>query len=351
MTAMRSGRVLTMVSAFGLLASAAVAIGVSVVSGYVFSPPRRELQSYHRDRLAHPAEYGLRIASFECIQAKVPCLLVEPDADAVPGARGSTLRRQLAEMGVAAPPYGAVGGIVVLLHARAGRKEDLLPVAERFVAAGFRCLIPDLPGHGESPLPKAAFGADEFEGTLPRRALANTRKVFALPPEPAALWGISMGGAFAIRAASESPEMWRALVVVSGFDALDEVIAADSSNYVGPIGRVLGRAVDAVSLIKGEPRLSEIRPEVWAGRVKAPTLVVHGDCDQLIPIERGRKLYEALASDEKRWIQVAAAGHHNVLTTPAPLYAEMSAWLLRWMRAPTNDEEPDRTPRASAPHQ
>ena len=91
MTAMRSGRVLIVVAAFGLLASAAVAVGVSVVSGYVFSPPRRELQAYHNDRLAHPAGHGLRIAPFECTQAKAPCLLVEPDAHSGPGARGSTL--------------------------------------------------------------------------------------------------------------------------------------------------------------------------------------------------------------------------------------------------------------------
>lgn len=338
MTTMRTGRVLSVVALFGLLGSAAVVVAVSAVSDYVFSPPRRQLQNYHKDRLAHPAAYGLRITSFECIEGKVACLLVEPEAYADPGERGTKLRRQLTDRGLVAPPYGTVRGIVVLLHGRAGRKEDLLPVAERFVAAGLRCLIPDLPAHGDSPLPRVAFGADEFESTLPRQVLANARKMFALPQEPAALWGVSMGAVFAIRAASESPGMWKALVVVSSFDALDEIIAAQTARYIGPVGLVLSHVIDRIGLVKGEPRLSAIRPEVWARQVKVPTLVVHGDQDQLVPIERGRKLFEAIASKEKRWIQVAASGHHGVLATPAPLYAEMSDWLLRWLRVAAIDE-------------
>jgi alpha-beta hydrolase superfamily lysophospholipase len=335
MTAMRNSRLLRVAAVSGLLASAAMVAGVWIVSDLVFSPPRRQLQDYHKDRLAHPAAYGLKVASFECIEGKVPCLLVEPDAYAGPGERGTKLRRQLADKGFAVPPYGTARGIVLLLHGRTGRKEDLLPVAERFVAAGFRCLIPDLPAHGDSPLPKVAFGTGEFESALPRLVLANARRMFALPQEPAALWGVSMGGSFAVRAASESPNTWKALVVVSTFDVLDEVIAAQTARYLGPVGLALSHVIARIGLAKSEPRLSAVRPEVWAGQVKIPTLVVHGDQDELIPIERGRKLYEAIASKEKRWIQVAAGDHHNVLTTPAPLYAEMSGWLLRWLPAQT----------------
>jgi|GEM_PF-3411362 len=37
---------------------------------------------------------------------------------------------------------------MLILHGRSGMKEDYLAVAERYRAIGFRCLIPDLPGHG-----------------------------------------------------------------------------------------------------------------------------------------------------------------------------------------------------------
>lgn len=316
----------------GVLCVAALVTGGGVVSDYVFSPPRRPLQDYHTARLANPAVYGLTIRAFACCDGVVPSLLVEPDADAGLGERGTLLRRQLANEGVPLAPYGTVEGLVVLLHGRGGRKEDLLPVAERFVAAGFRCLLPDLPAHGASPLSGVAYGASEFERVLPRRLLNDARRRFNLPAEPAALWGLSMGGAFAVHAASESPLLWKALIVVSTFDALDEVVAAQSARYVGPLGAVVMRAVDHLGVPRGTPPFAAIRPSAWAGQVTVPTLVVHGDQDAVIPIARGRALFEKLATPEKRWVAVPGGRHHGILATPAPLYAEMSAWFLRWLR-------------------
>jgi pimeloyl-ACP methyl ester carboxylesterase len=232
-----------------------------------------------------------------------------------------------------------VQGVVVLLHGRGGRKEDLLPVAERFVAAGFRCLVPDLPAHGASPLSGVAYGASEFERVLSRRLLNDARRRFGFPEEPAALWGLSMGGAFAVRAASESPLLWKALIVVSTFDALEEVLAAQTARYVGLLGPVVARAVDHLGVPHDAPRLAAIRPAGWASQVTVPTLVVHGDQDTLIPMAHGRQLYEGLASPERRWVTVAGGGHHGILATPAPLYAEMSAWFLRWLRIPITGGE------------
>jgi alpha-beta hydrolase superfamily lysophospholipase len=276
-----------------------------------------------------PTAYGLKIVPFPCADGKAPCLLVEPAANTAPGKRGAILRRQVADQGVVLPPYGVMRGIVVLLHGRAGRKEDLLPVAERFVATGFRCLIPDLPGHGESPLPYATFGASEFERALPNRVLGDAQREFGLAEEPAALWGISMGGAIAVRAASESPDLWKALIVLNVFDALDEVVAARADGYLGPLGALVTRTVDHLGAAKTGTRLSAIRPRAWAERVTIPSLVVHGEKDELVPVERGRALFAALNTKEKRWLPVAGGSHHSVLTTPAPVYAEMTRWLLR----------------------
>lgn len=47
-------------------------------------------------------------------------------------------------------------------------------------------------------------------------------------------------------------------------------------------------------------------------RVAVPTLVIHGDRDRVIPIELGRKLYEASPAAVKRFKVVAGAGHNNL---------------------------------------
>lgn len=225
--------------------------------------------------------------------------------------------------------YGSVGSTLVLLRGRNGRKEDLLPAAERFVAARFRCLIPDLPGHGDSPLPATAFGSSPFERSLPRQLVAEARQHFALPDEPASLWGISMGGAFAISAASESPQSWDVLIVVSSFDALQPVMDKQVPSRWKQAAALAYPLLDTVQWLRGRPTVDAMQPAKWASAVTIPTLVVHGDQDAYIPVKQGHKLYGAFASPQKRWVTVAGGGHANVLGTAMPLYAKMGGWLLQ----------------------
>jgi hypothetical protein len=146
---------------------AVIAMGIAVTiwmaASELIAPERRSLQEYHREWLEHAAAHGLVIKRFDTAAARTPCLLVEPDAVAGPAERGRRLRDQLGELGHKLAPYGAVKGTLVLLHGRKGRKEDLLPVAERFCAAGFRCIMPDLPAHGENPIATVRFGTAEDE--------------------------------------------------------------------------------------------------------------------------------------------------------------------------------------------
>ena len=294
----------------------------------IFSPPRREIHKYHLTRLNHPAKYGLSIRKFDCLKDKVPCLLVEPNNLAGPGKRGKILRRQVTKKGINLAAYGKIRGIIVLLHGRNGRKEDLLPIAERFVAAGFRCLIPDLPAHGSSPISAMSFGSSYFEASLPRQILNSTRAQFNLPQEPAALWGISMGGAFAIHAASESQDMWDALLVVSSFSSLNKVLDRQVPNKWKLAKPIIFFYLDIAQWLRGRPRLSNINPQVWAKNIKTPTLIVHGESDNFIPSSQGKEIYNAINTKKKRWLTVPKGRHSNVLATAMPLYAEMNSWLI-----------------------
>ena len=279
-------------------------------------------------RFNSPAEYGLSIRSHACLDGKVPCLLVEPDGLAGPGYRGQILREQLAEKGVALPAYGRVQGTILLLHGRNGRKEDLLPVAERLVAAGFRSIIVDLPAHGKSPLRATSFGQGDFERTLPKRVLQEMRSHFGLPDEPAVLWGTSMGGAFALSAASETDSGFDSAVVLSSFASLEEVLEAQIPDRWRSIYPYLAPLLDLERWIINKPQPSEMTPERDAQKVTIPTVVVHGDRDYYVYPEQGMRLYSALQSDQKRWISVPSGRHRNVLATSMPVYAEITEWLI-----------------------
>jgi alpha-beta hydrolase superfamily lysophospholipase len=299
------------------------------INAAIFSPPRRALQEYHMHRINNPADYGLSIRSHGCLDGQVPCLLVEPDGLAGVGVRGKRLRQQLSENGVELPAYGRVQGIIVLLHGRNGRKEDLLPIAERFVAAGFRCVLPDLPSHGDSPLEVTSFGSSEFERQLPAKVLEDIRSHFSLPDEPAALWGMSMGGAFAVNAAGEPSANWDAMMVVSSFSSLETVLESHVPEKWHSLFPVLVSLLGIERKLQQLPTIREIQPAHVAQQLKLPALLVHGDRDRYVRMEEGKNLYASLASDNKKWLTVPGGGHRSVLSTSMPLYSEMNTWLAR----------------------
>lgn len=279
-------------------------------------------------RINNPADYGLSIISHNCLDGQVPCLLVEPDALAGTGKRGKTLRQQLTSKGVNLPAYGRVHGVIVLLHGRNGRKEDLLPVAERFVAAGFRCILPDLPAHGDSPISHMSFGTSEFERQLPAKVLEDVRTQFGLPDEPAALWGMSMGGAFAVNAAGEPSSDWDAMMVVSSFANLEGVLESQIPEQWKPLFPTVLSLLDLERSLQNRPTIRSIRPQQVAQTLKLPTLLVHGNEDDFVSMQQGQDLYAALGSVDRKWLTVSGAGHRNVLATSMPLYSEMNEWLL-----------------------
>ena len=60
---------------------------------------------------------------------------------------------------------------------------------------------------------------------------------------------------------------------------------------------------DGRAPVLGRPRRREI------GRFRGALLVLHGDADEVVPYEHGRRLYEA-ASEPKAFYTIAGA-HHN----------------------------------------
>ncbi|WP_459992240.1 alpha/beta hydrolase [Methylosoma difficile] len=299
-------------------------------AGQLAQPTRRPLQTYHQDWLLQPQAHGMLLSRTECGNGRVPCLMVAPDAHSAPGKRGTLLRQQLTSMGSKVLSYGETRGILVLLHGRNGRKEDLLPVAERFVAAGFKCVIPDLPAHGDSPLKQLHFATQTTESALPVQVLNDARRYFNEPDAPAALWGLSMGGAFAIRSVKDSPQQWRALIIVSSFNSLPDVIADQLQGLPPLLSQAFVGILAPLTQYRGGADLYQVQPEQWASQITQPVLVIHGEDDPLITLKRGSQLFAAFQNPNKMWISVPKANHHNILVTEMPLYAKMGHWLMAY---------------------
>lgn len=291
-------------------------------------PPRWPIQDYHKEWLEQSVAHGIRIERLSCLGGDAPCLLVTPRSSGIPSERGAIIRHQLAGLGHTLAPLGEVRGTLVLLHGRRGRKEDLLPVAERFCAAGFRCVLPDLPAHGENATGVVHYGAGTREAEFARRILADVIEARGQSHLPVGIWGISMGGAFAAKALSADPDLWKCAVIVSSFDSMAKVIRDQSDSKAWIIGPVFSSAFQHTLRTRHDFDPSAVEPVEWIADARVPVLVAHGTVDSLFPLEHGRALYDALPGRSKRWVEVEGGDHDDVLITPMALYATMAAWYL-----------------------
>ena len=115
--------------------------------------------------------------------------------------------------------------------------------------------------------------------------------------------------------------------------SLGASVAVELATVRPPKGLVL---VSPPSSIRDMADLTPIfRPFTWLvrghydsnvriGRVDTPLLVLHGDLDQLVPIEQGRKLFEA-ANEPKRFVTLRGAAHNDTyIVTQEELVAALA---------------------------
>jgi alpha-beta hydrolase superfamily lysophospholipase len=113
------------------------------------------------------------------------------------------------------------------------------------------------------------------------------------PRSPRYLFGHSLGGAIAVRLASEVDDA-AGLIVEGSFTSIRDVFTTMKWGWL-PLGPLITQRFDSAERVE---------------RVKAPLLVVHGSEDRLIQPELGRALYER-AKGRKQFLLVEGGTHHN----------------------------------------
>jgi uncharacterized protein len=104
-------------------------------------------------------------------------------------------------------------------------------------------------------------------------------------------FGRSLGSAVAVHLAVE--DKCCALILETPFTSTKEL--AKFLYPFLPLGYIIKTKYDSITKIKD---------------VKAPVLILHGDKDELVPIEQGRKLYEA-ANEPKEFYTIPDATHND----------------------------------------
>lgn len=274
--------------------------------------------------------------------------------------------------------YGGEGPVMLLVHGLGGAHLNWMAVAPG-LADRHHVYALDLPGFGRSPLAgrRSSIAANV---DLLSRAIAR------LSRDPIVLMGNSMGGLLAIGVAARHPSLIDALVLVDPAvpapggelrPRLDQVSRTFIATAFMPRwgARRLSRAVTALgpeSLVRETMRLvsadpSRIDPNVveahialetdrlaesswhesfyaatrslvaalalkrrvlrWVRDVVAPTLLLQGDRDRLVPVASARNI--ASMRPDWEYHEFAGAGHVPMLEVPVEFVDVVSDWLMR----------------------
>jgi alpha-beta hydrolase superfamily lysophospholipase len=322
---------LRLLAVVALLLAAALAATGWWGSGILVSPQRRDLQDYHREILAKPAEFGLQVKPFTAAGG-TPCLLVTGDPRPGKAEKARLLRDELEHRGVVLPPWGAQVGTLVMFYGHRGRKEDHLPICERFCAAGFRCLLIDIPGQGDHPGTTGSFGLNESK--LAVQTLAEAAVTFSFPASPACLFGVSQGGAIALQAAALAPSKWKAVASVATFASLDrpvlrsaEELLPEDWHFCCPLAAF---SVACGTKMRAGFWPSDVRPVDAAAKLHLPVMIAHGDRDPYIGIEQAQEIFAAAPGPQKQFRVVKGGDHNRVLAIGShELYADLCQFFLK----------------------
>lgn len=172
----------------------------------------------------------------------------------------------------------------------------------------------------------------------------------------AVVGGMSQGGFLSLRAALLAPKRVKALVLISTQAGVDAPEAIEGSRQMleqwstlGPVdplveavaGMILGEREHWEPWVSRWRAMPRERPREAArcllerddvtsrlGEITCPAIVIHGDKDMAVPLERSRALYEGLPG-RTAFVEVKGAAHAGNLTHAA----QVNGPLLEFLRA------------------
>ncbi len=228
-------------------------------------------------------------------------------------------------------------GTVILLHGMWSRIDYLTDHGVSFANAGWRTVILELRGHGESTGDTVTYGNSESREVI--EVLRRLQTDGTLHP-PVALIGWSMGGSVAIMAAGRGAPV-DSVVAVAPFARLRDVAPNFAAHFGGWLKWLATDSLtDAVIKRAGEiggfDPLTD-SPLALVPSVHQPLLLLHGVKDDLIPAEQSQLLASA-AGGPVTYLQVPGDDHVETVlnaTLSVPL-------ILDWLRhTPTNRQASD----------
>jgi pimeloyl-ACP methyl ester carboxylesterase len=219
------------------------------------------------------AAYALLVLTARLLHRRV--LYQPPSADAPAVPEGATLLSVRASDGVETHALELRGGkatrTIVHFHGNAETAEDNMTLAREMKKRGFDVVLVEYRGYGRS-----RGAATNEEGLyLDAEAILAALAARGVGPDRVVLWGQALGSGIAVEMAKRG--RGARLVLVAPFTS-----TIDLAKRVVPFLPLRYVMIDRFDTIAKAPGIA------------TPTLVVHGDIDDVIPFEQGERVSRAL---------------------------------------------------------
>lgn len=205
-------------------------------------------------------------------------------------------------------------------HGNAADRRQWLPAAAEIHEAGIAQLLFDFAGRGESDGEVISLGPHESEGL--RTALDWLARRPDVDPQRLGLAGKSMGGAAAILAAADDPRV-RVLVLDSPFADLRQTVDRAFEERHLPAS-IVTPLVFRIAGFRSNFDPDTVKPVEAMRRVKAPTLLLHGTADTVIPATDAEAIRDA-AAGPVTYLPLEGIDHND--TRPPEVWDRVAAYL------------------------
>ncbi|MCM1038366.1 MAG: alpha/beta hydrolase [Ruminococcus sp.] len=214
---------------------------------------------------------------------------------------------------------------VLLLHGYTGWKEEMYPFAYWYHEQGYHVIVPDLRCQGESEGDFIGMGwTDHFDCVLWIEYILSQDTDADI-----VLHGQSMGAATALMMAGDEETADKITAVISDCAYTDAYSMFGEKItewfYLPPFPIVDTACI--VLRMRGGYDLKAASAVDAVARSTTPTLFIHGDQDDMIPVQMSKDLYEA-AGGRKELLIVEGAGHAQAQDKdPEAYYGAIEAFL------------------------
>jgi len=219
-------------------------------------------------------------------------------------------------------------GSIVLLHGVRQDRRSLLGAGQAFADAGYRSILVDLRGHGESSGTFLTYGAVE---THDLSQLLDGLSSAGVELGPVGVYGFSYGAAVAIDLGARDRRV-AAVVAVAPFASLRAVLADYRTQYLpAPLNRIpdswfdlaLG---DASWLASFDPEQSSPLRSIASSTTHQ--LLIHGTADTQVPLRHSQALFD-VAGPLAELLAIPGATHHSL---PNQVIQQRALdWFARWL--------------------